>query len=37
MSQLEVGVRQRGLAADVVHVIELLDEAMSAGGTAAAG
>jgi glycolate oxidase iron-sulfur subunit len=28
MMQLEAGVRQRGLKARVVHVIELLDEAM---------
>jgi glycolate oxidase iron-sulfur subunit len=33
MMQLEAGVRQRSLCADVVHVIELLDRAM----TAAAG
>ena len=29
MMQLEAGVRQRGMRARVVHVIELLDEAMS--------
>jgi glycolate oxidase iron-sulfur subunit len=30
MSQLEAGLRQRGIDGDVVHVIELLDEAMAA-------
>jgi glycolate oxidase iron-sulfur subunit len=30
MMQLEAGLRQRGIAAAVVHVIELLDEAMAA-------
>jgi glycolate oxidase iron-sulfur subunit len=31
MMQLEAGARQRGLDVRVVHVIELLDEALSAG------
>ncbi len=30
MMQLEAGLRQRSIAGDVVHVIELLDEAMAA-------
>jgi hypothetical protein len=29
MMQLEAGLRQRGMRAEVVHVIELLDRAMS--------
>jgi glycolate oxidase iron-sulfur subunit len=33
MSQLEAGVRQRGVHIPVVHVIELLDEAMQAART----
>jgi glycolate oxidase iron-sulfur subunit len=33
MMQLETGARQRGMQATVVHVIELLDEAMQ-GATA---
>lgn len=32
MTQLETGLRQRGLAGDVPHVIELLDESMQAAG-----
>ncbi|HXK33660.1 MAG TPA: heterodisulfide reductase-related iron-sulfur binding cluster, partial [Dehalococcoidia bacterium] len=32
MMQLEAGCRERGMRADVVHVIELLDEALGAGG-----
>ncbi|MDE3094679.1 MAG: 4Fe-4S dicluster domain-containing protein [Chloroflexota bacterium] len=35
MMQLEAGLRQRGIEARVVHVIELLDEAMQAAGGAA--
>ena len=31
MTQLEAGLRQRGIGGRVVHVIELLDEAMAAG------
>jgi hypothetical protein len=30
MMQLEAGLRQRGIAGDVMHVIELLDEALGA-------
>ncbi len=30
MMQIEAGLRQRSIAGDVVHVIELLDEAMAA-------
>jgi glycolate oxidase iron-sulfur subunit len=32
MTQLEAGLRQRGVEGRVVHVIELLDEAMAEGG-----
>jgi glycolate oxidase iron-sulfur subunit len=31
MTQLEAGLRQRGIDGRVVHVIELLDAAMAAG------
>lgn len=34
MAQLEAGLRQRGVAGNVVHVIELLDQAMAAAGRA---
>ncbi len=37
VTQLEWGFRQRGMRGDVVHVIELLDEAMRVGAGAAVG
>jgi glycolate oxidase iron-sulfur subunit len=36
MSQLEVGMRRHGIDGRVVHVIELVDEAMRAAGDGAA-